>query len=191
MRRSSIRGHSRGTIAASSTPGTEARGNFVSNKKPGRQEPSGLDRIRALACALHRGVRSPERNGARQRPRTRADRVAVIAALHDPLSILAADDLADVMTPDHDGADLRAARVRSIMSPRAREVEGRAGVAADLAPHIPPAPCAGTTARTGVMVTTGMMMTGCMVVMMMARPSLCARSKQAKRCRDSHDSTQH
>jgi hypothetical protein len=41
-----------------------------------------------------------------------------------------------------------------------------------------------------MMMTTGMMMTGCMVVMM-ARPSLCARSKQAKRCRDSHDSTQH
>jgi hypothetical protein len=31
--------------------------------------------------------------------------MAVIAALHDPLTILVADDLADVVTPDNDGPD--------------------------------------------------------------------------------------
>jgi hypothetical protein len=33
--------------------------------------------------------------------------MAVIAALHDPLTILVADDLADVVTPDDDGPDRR------------------------------------------------------------------------------------
>jgi hypothetical protein len=31
--------------------------------------------------------------------------VAVIAALHDPLTVFLADDLADVVTPDDDGSD--------------------------------------------------------------------------------------
>jgi hypothetical protein len=31
--------------------------------------------------------------------------MAVVTALHDPLTILVADDLADVATPDHDGPD--------------------------------------------------------------------------------------
>jgi hypothetical protein len=31
--------------------------------------------------------------------------MAVVAALHDPLTILVADDLADVVTPDDDGPD--------------------------------------------------------------------------------------
>jgi hypothetical protein len=31
--------------------------------------------------------------------------MAVVAALHDPPTILVADDLADVVTPDNDGPD--------------------------------------------------------------------------------------
>jgi len=37
--------------------------------------------------------------------------VAVIAALHDPLTVLVADDLADVVTPDNDRADRRSASI--------------------------------------------------------------------------------
>jgi len=31
--------------------------------------------------------------------------MAIVTALHDPLTILVADDLADVVTPDDDGPD--------------------------------------------------------------------------------------
>jgi hypothetical protein len=31
--------------------------------------------------------------------------MAVVAALHDPLTVLVADDLADVVTPDDDSPD--------------------------------------------------------------------------------------
>jgi hypothetical protein len=31
--------------------------------------------------------------------------MAVIAALHNPLAVLVADDFADVVPPDHDGTD--------------------------------------------------------------------------------------
>jgi hypothetical protein len=31
--------------------------------------------------------------------------MAVVAALHDPLTVLLADDLTDVVTPDDDGSD--------------------------------------------------------------------------------------
>jgi hypothetical protein len=51
------------------------------------------------------GLGLPKRNGARQRSRTRPNGMAVIAALHDPLTVLVADDLAHVVTPDHDGSD--------------------------------------------------------------------------------------
>jgi hypothetical protein len=54
---------------------------------------------------LDRGLSVPERNGASHRSRARPDGVAVIAALHDPLTILLADDPADVVTPDDDGPD--------------------------------------------------------------------------------------
>ncbi len=104
------------------------------------------------ATGLERGVSSPERNGPGQRPRTRPNSVAIVAALHDPLTAILADDLADVMTPDNDRADRRSTGIRPIMSPRPGEVIGRAGVAADLPAHIPPAPCPGPA---GIMVTTG------------------------------------
>ena len=81
-------------------------GFFVSDcKRPGEQESSGWvssgSRRRALEC----GLGLPKRNGTSQRSRTRPNGVAVIAALHDPLTVLLADDLADVVTPDDDGPD--------------------------------------------------------------------------------------
>ena len=66
--------------------------------------------------------------------------MAVIAALHDPLAIFLADNSSDVMAPDHDGADARAAGVGAVMGPGSREIVGRTGVAADLAAHVPAAP---------------------------------------------------
>jgi len=43
--------------------------------------------------------------------------MAVIAALDNPLAVLLADDLTDMVTPDDDRANGRAAGIRSIMSP--------------------------------------------------------------------------
>lgn len=72
--------------------------------------------------------------------------MTVIAALHDPLAVLLADDLSDVVAPDHDRADARAAGVGSVMGPGACQIVGRSGIAADLATHVPAAPCARTAA---------------------------------------------
>jgi len=54
---------------------------------------------------LETGLGLPERNGTRQRSRARPNGMAVIAALHDPLTVLLADDLAHMVTPDDDGSD--------------------------------------------------------------------------------------
>src|SRR6266851_4085362 len=133
---------------------------------------------------LERRVGIPERDGTGQRSRTRPHGTAIIAALHEPLAVLLADDLADVVTPDNDRADGRSTGTGPIMSPGAGEVVGRAGVAADLPAHIPAAPCRGTTR---VVVTSGIVV----VAMMVVRPSLRVRSNQTKYCRRSHDSTLH
>ena len=91
-----------------------------------------------------------------------------------------ANDFADVVPPDDDGADCRTACARPVVSPRTGEVIGRAGVVADLRTHIPAAPCGGPTR---IVLTSASM-----VVM---RPSLCARSDQTKYCRCSHENTHH
>jgi len=127
--------------------------------------------------------------------------MTVIAALDDPLSILLADDLADVMAPDHDGANPGSTRVRAIVSPGAGQIIGRAGIAPDLTTHVPTAPRsrpAGIMAAAGVVMTTAamvtvMMTTGMMVVMVvvMSRPGFCVRSNQTERCRHSQNSTRH
>jgi len=70
------------------------------NEKSSGWVSSGVRR-RALEC----GLGLPKRNGTRQRSRTRPNGMPVIAALHDPLTVLVADDLAHVVTPDHDGSD--------------------------------------------------------------------------------------
>jgi hypothetical protein len=54
---------------------------------------------------LECGVSLPERDGTRQRPWACTHGMAVIAALHDPLTVLVADDLADVVTPDDNRPD--------------------------------------------------------------------------------------
>ena len=103
---------------------------------------------------LDRGLSVPKGNGTSYRSRARPDGVAVVAALHDPLTILLADDLADVVTPDDDGPDRWSTSIRSIVSPGTGQIKRRARVAADLPTHIPPAPCAGPTRI--MMTTTGM-----------------------------------
>jgi hypothetical protein len=72
--------------------------------------------------------------------------MTVIAALDDPLPVLLAYDLPDVVRPDHDGADRRATGVGTVMRPGAREVVLGSRIRTDLASHIPAAPCSGTAA---------------------------------------------
>src|ERR1700751_1013782 len=57
------------------------------------------------AARLHGRVSSPECNCACQGSRPCPHSMAIIAALHNPLTILLADDLADVVTPYDDGPD--------------------------------------------------------------------------------------
>jgi hypothetical protein len=63
--------------------------------------------------------------------------VAVIAALNYPVTILLADDLTDVVTPDDDCSDSRTIRIRPIVGPRSRKIIGWSGIAADLRAHVP------------------------------------------------------
>jgi hypothetical protein len=82
----------------------------------------------------------PEGDDPRQRSGTSPDGMAIIAASNNPLPVLLADNLSDVVRPDHDGADGGAASIDAIMRPCARQVVLRAGVTADLGAHVPTAP---------------------------------------------------
>jgi hypothetical protein len=66
--------------------------------------------------------------------------MTIIPALNDPLSVLVTDDLSNVMAPDHDRADRRAACVGAIMCPRPCQVVLRTRIAADLLAHVPSTP---------------------------------------------------
>jgi hypothetical protein len=56
------------------------------------------------------------------------------------LTILFADDLSDVVTPDDDGSDGRTTRIRAIVGPRSRKIIRRTGIASYLTAHVPPTP---------------------------------------------------
>ena len=81
--------------------------------------------------------------------------MAVIAALHDPLTVFLTDYLADMVTPNHDGTDGRTARVVAVMSPGSRQIVGGAGIGADLPAHIPSAPGPGLAASAMISVSGG------------------------------------
>lgn len=92
--------------------------------------------------------------------------MAVIAALNYPLTILLADDLTDVVTPDDDCSDSRTTCIRPIVGPRSRKIIGWSGIAADLRAHVPAAP---RSRPAGVVLMTpfGMVMVVVVVVIMM------------------------
>src|SRR5215471_9095639 len=98
----------------------------------------------------------------------------VIAALHQPLTILAANDLADVVFPDDDNANGRTTSIYAVVSPRSREVVLRARIAAHLTAHVPPAPCSRTPSVAAVM---------------MLGPCFCARRESAQQCNRRNDFT--
>ena len=66
--------------------------------------------------------------------------MAVIATLNYPLTLLPADDLTDVVTPDDDCSDSWTTCIRPIVGPRSRKIIGWSGIAADLRAHVPTAP---------------------------------------------------
>jgi hypothetical protein len=121
--------------------------------------------------------------------------VPVIAALDDPLPILlTADDLADMVWPDDDRADLRAAGVGSIMSPGPGKIVRRPRIGTYLAAHVPATPRCGPTGRAIVPAGVAIVMTGVVVMvgmMMVVRPGFCAGTKRAKHERRCHENTHH
>src|SRR3569832_1112708 len=66
--------------------------------------------------------------------------MTVVSALDNPLAILLADNLADVVAPDHDRTDRRTAGVGAIMRPGTREVVLRPWVGQDLMAHVTSTP---------------------------------------------------
>lgn len=69
--------------------------------------------------------------------------MAVIAAPHNPLPVLATDNFADVVTPYDNRPDGRSTCVYAVVSPSSREIVLRSGILADLRPHVPTAPRSG------------------------------------------------
>lgn len=110
----------------------------------------------SVEVSLERCVGISERDGASQRARPRAHGMSIVAALYDPLAVLLTHDLANVVTPNDDRADRRAARIGSVSRPGSRQIELRAGIAADLGSHEPPAP---RSWPTGMCVVSMMMVT--------------------------------
>jgi hypothetical protein len=82
----------------------------------------------------------PERNRTSERARTRPYPVTVIAALHNPLTVLMTHDLADVVRPDNNRSDPRTACIRAIAGPSPCEIVLGTGIGAHLGPHVPPTP---------------------------------------------------
>jgi hypothetical protein len=76
-----------------------------------------MDCFAALAMTAV-SLYAPERNRARERARPRADRAAVIAAVNDPLTVgrLSRDD-SDMMAPDNNDANSRAAGIHAFVRP--------------------------------------------------------------------------
>ncbi len=81
----------------------------------------------------------PDGDCSGDRARPGANSVTVVAGLNDPLSAFLAHNLADMVRPDDHGAYARRSTVAP-MRPVAREIECRAGIAADKPPHLPAAP---------------------------------------------------
>src|SRR6516164_1226235 len=96
----------------------------------------------------------------------------VIAALHYPLTILVANNFADVVSPDDDNANGRTTGICAIVSPRSGEVVLRAWIAAHLTTHVPPAPCSRMPSVPVGMIAAEMMLGSC----------FCARRQSAKQC---------
>jgi len=93
--------------------------------------------------------------------------VAVIATLNYPLTLLPADDLTDVVTPDDDCSDSWTTCIRPIVGPRSRKIIGWSGIAADLRAHVPAA-LRSRPAGVVLMTSFGMVMVVVMVIMMVA-----------------------
>jgi len=122
---------------------------------------------------LHRRVGVPEGDGAGEGARTCPHRMAVIAAAHDPLAVLLADDGADVMAPYHDRTDPRTAGVHAIVSPGSCEIVLRAGILAHLTAHVPAAP-GGRPSRMRISIPVVPVMS---VMMVMMSSCFCTGSK--------------
>jgi hypothetical protein len=101
--------------------------------------------------------------------------VPVIAALHYPMTIFVANNLADVVPPDNDSANGRTTSICAVVSPRSREVVFRARIAAHLTAHVPPAPRSGTP--------------GVGAAVMRRGSCFCARRESEKQCHRRNDST--
>jgi hypothetical protein len=93
--------------------------------------------------------------------------VAVIATLNYPLTLLPADDLTDVVTPDDDCSDSWTTCIRPIVGPRSRKIIGWSGIAADLRAHVPSAPRP-RPADVVMMTPFGIVMVGVVVIMIVA-----------------------
>jgi len=164
--------------------------NTAERPGPRRQKTRPAQRCGAGSSCSHHPIGVPERDGAGERPRAGPHRMAVIAALHDPLAVLVADNLADMVPPDDDGTDRRSASVAAVVSPGSSQIVLRTGIAADLRPHVPAAPGPGPPGMgvPGRSITAMMMrmMMRIMRMVTMVRSSFGARTPYANHCNCSY-----
>src|ERR1700722_5878048 len=93
-----------------------------------------------MSADLERGVSVTEGNGTGEGSRSGSNRMTVVSALDDPLSVLLTDNLPDVMAPDNNRAHRGTAGVAAIVRPGSREVVLGTRISPDLTTHVPPAP---------------------------------------------------
>jgi hypothetical protein len=82
-----------------------------------QRRPSGVARGGVDFHRIPTASPEPEGDRAGHRSRTSPNGMSVIAALHDPLAVLAANDLSDMVRPDDDRPDGWTAGIRSVVSP--------------------------------------------------------------------------
>lgn len=117
--------------------------------------------------------------------------MTIVAALDNPLAVLMADDLSDVVRPNHDSAHRRATGAGTVMCPGARQIVLRPGIRTYLRSHVPTAPCGWTAAvsvatRVTIMVVTTRIT---MVVGVVMGVCLRARRERKSQCGHSHKFT--
>jgi hypothetical protein len=84
-------------------------------------------------------------NRTGNRPRARTYRIAVVAGLNDPLSVLLPNDLTDMVRPHHDGSNAGCSGTAP-MRPVARQIVRGSRITADELPHLPATPRGWTAA---------------------------------------------
>lgn len=101
--------------------------------------------------------------------------MTVVAAANDPTTVVSADDLSNVVWPDDDSADRRAASAHTKMSPSTRAVVLWSRISANLRTHVPAAPGSRSSRRVMMRMVHPAMLMMVVVAIMAVSVRFCRR----------------